>query len=264
LIIESHKDVILQTLPPTPSSSDEKKPRKKRALGSSSTSIEEPVLTLPKPTSKTIDCKYVSKRKDLVLVISSTKPKKEENRLQSTKVNEGEKTSTSTSCILQKPRKKQKAFDEQNTIRRMSSSEDIPSTKSSKKKTSRKNFQRKTKTVPQLEKVTKERMEEEEGEEEEENWVFHCMCGVSDGVTNKDPEYLHPTGRMFECSRCKSWGHTDCYPEYACLSEFPEEMYCHNCNPTKPYRIQKPETSQRCLTKTNELSINSLIGSSID
>ena len=42
-----------------------------------------------------------------------------------------------------------------------------------------------------------------------------------------------PTGRMFQCSVCDVWSHTECYDDYRGVDDeaLPEEMRCHRCYP---------------------------------
>eukprot|EP00965_Chrysotila_dentata_P042437 1407117-Pleurochrysis_carterae.AAC.1 len=66
-----------------------------------------------------------------------------------------------------------------------------------------------------------------------EAWTFTCKCGKNEGARSDADGGCDdaPTGRMFECTVCQCWSHTECYSEYAGIDDddLPDEMRCHKC-----------------------------------
>lgn len=58
-------------------------------------------------------------------------------------------------------------------------------------------------------------------------WEFHCLCGQE--VSSNNPWRDHPTGRMFECSQCSTWAHTECELGDLEDDEIPDDVKCHRC-----------------------------------
>lgn len=46
------------------------------------------------------------------------------------------------------------------------------------------------------------------GEGGSEAWKFRCQCG--EVCSSYENFRYHPTGRMFQCTHCSYWAHTDC------------------------------------------------------
>src|SRR5690554_6755528 len=58
-------------------------------------------------------------------------------------------------------------------------------------------------------------------------WQFHCLCGKE--CSSNNPWRDHPTGRMFECSQCRTWAHTECELGDVDDDEIPDDVICHRC-----------------------------------
>lgn len=66
----------------------------------------------------------------------------------------------------------------------------------------------------------------------DESWRFSCVCGQHEGASNLTAaEGEAPTGRMFQCSDCDVWAHTECYERYRGQDDdaLPASMWCHRC-----------------------------------
>ena len=71
-----------------------------------------------------------------------------------------------------------------------------------------------------------------DGDHAEEGWKFSCLCGRNEGASHESAAAGDaPTGRMFQCSSCDVWSHTECYASYRDVEdeELPETMLCHRC-----------------------------------
>jgi hypothetical protein len=53
-------------------------------------------------------------------------------------------------------------------------------------------------------------------------WKFNCKCGEK--CSSYENFRYHPVGRMFECSKCKTWCHTDCIYGPKVSNEYLEEL----------------------------------------
>jgi hypothetical protein len=53
-------------------------------------------------------------------------------------------------------------------------------------------------------------------------WKFNCMCG--DTCSSYENFRYHPTGRMYECSKCSVWSHVSCVLGDQVTSDDLEEM----------------------------------------
>jgi len=81
-----------------------------------------------------------------------------------------------------------------------------------------------------------------------ESWTFTCVCGRNEGasdttVTSGDA----PSGRMFQCSKCEAWSHTECYDEFRGLDddELPDIMQCHRCSKRRPPAKRSSKAASR-------------------
>ena len=71
-----------------------------------------------------------------------------------------------------------------------------------------------------------------DSEHSDDRWVFSCVCGRNEGASNETAATGDsPTGRMFACSSCGVWSHTECYDVYRDVDDdqLPEHMSCHRC-----------------------------------
>ena len=70
------------------------------------------------------------------------------------------------------------------------------------------------------------------GEFADEAWEFSCACGRNEGASHLSAATGDaPTGRMFQCSLCAVWSHTECYDDYRGLDDdaLPDLMRCNRC-----------------------------------
>ena len=92
-------------------------------------------------------------------------------------------------------------------------------------------------------------------------WKFRCLCGEVCS-SRENPRY-HPQGRMYECTRCSIWSHTDCVlgPEMSDNDiEELEEVLCSVCR-TQTRRLKMEELRKMSLEWIDGLGIVSLADS---
>eukprot|EP01034_Spumella_vulgaris_P033918 gene33918-41836_t len=62
----------------------------------------------------------------------------------------------------------------------------------------------------------------------DQKWKFNCMCGES--CSSYENFRYHPTGRMYECSKCSVWSHVACVLGDGVTADDLEEMTDVMCN----------------------------------
>lgn len=97
-------------------------------------------------------------------------------------------------------------------------------------------------------------------------WQFACNCGE---VCSSWENYrYHPTGLMFECSRCSFWSHAHCVFGKKFTAQDIEEMpvlYCHKCmnalrresfaaDRQHQFRTEQCKENPELVTETEDLS----------
>ena len=78
---------------------------------------------------------------------------------------------------------------------------------------------------------------------DEEEWVFACACGVATRWDSTEPTAL--IGRQFECGKCGTWAHSECYARYRGSASLPDVCVCHKCALPKKPRDRKAEQAKR-------------------
>eukprot|EP00316_Scyphosphaera_apsteinii_P004670 CAMPEP_0119305996 /NCGR_PEP_ID=MMETSP1333-20130426/6848_1 /TAXON_ID=418940 /ORGANISM="Scyphosphaera apsteinii, Strain RCC1455" /LENGTH=517 /DNA_ID=CAMNT_0007309199 /DNA_START=241 /DNA_END=1792 /DNA_ORIENTATION=- len=84
----------------------------------------------------------------------------------------------------------------------------------------------------------------------EDHWYFTCVCGRNEGASSEASADDAPTGRMFECTTCRYWSHTECYTEFRGVDDddLPLEMLVTDANhgpaPKAPCRGARSELIQ--------------------